>query len=216
MGPSESYKTRAKIITKTFCFAAPRACEPVVSPLPSKHRFLTHAPFFCLRHRSRKMSSTARLLSLIALVGGAAAAALTDEPRNLQARGIALTGARALQGSEPKDLAAADDANNGLVSARRKLEYGAPGTIAGLATGAMIILVYVILPLIILFSPLILVGLIIVVYCHCRHRKKRINYNALSMITAEERKERAKQYMAQFNPSQARPVVEAAPVAKMV
>ena len=160
------------------------------------------------------MSSAARLLSLIALVGGAAAA-LTDEPRSVQARGIALTGARALQGSEPKNLAAADDADNGLVPARRRLEYGAPGTIGGLATGAMIILVYVILPLIILFSPLILVGLIIVVYCHCRHRKKRINYNALSMITAEERKERAKQY-AQFNPSQARPVVEAAPVAKMV
>ena len=161
------------------------------------------------------MSSAARLLSLIALVGGAAAA-LTDKPRNVQARGIALTGARALQQSEPKDLAAADDADNGLVPARRRLEYGAPGTIGGLATGAMIILVYVILPLIILFSPLILVGLIIVVCCHCRHRKKRINYNAIAMITAEERKERAKQYMAQFNPSQARPVVEAAPVAKMV
>ncbi len=159
--------------------------------------------------------STARLLSLIALVGGAAAT-LTDKPRNVQARGVALTGARALlQKSESNDLAAAD-ADNGLVLARRRLEYGAPGTIGGLATGAMIILVYVILPLIILFSPLILVGLIIVVYCHCRHRKKRINYNALSMITAEERKERAKQYMAQFNPSQARPVVEAAPVAKMV
>ena len=85
-----------------------------------------------------------------------------------------------------------------------------------LATGAMIILVYSILPLIILFSPLILVFLIIVVYRHCRHRKKRINYNPIAMITAEERKERAKQYMAQFNPSQARPVVEAAPVAKMV
>ena len=144
------------------------------------------------------------------------AAALTDKPRNVQARGIALTGARALQQSEPKDLAAADDADNGLVPARRRLEYGAPGTIAGLATGAMIILVYVILPLIILFSPLILVFLIIVVYRHCRHRKKRINYNPIAMITAEERKERAKQYMAQFNPSQARPVVEAAPVAKMV
>ena len=181
--------------------------------MPSKHRLLTHAPLIAAP--VPQMSSAARLLSLIALVGGAAAA-LTDEPRNVQARGIALTGARALQGSEPKDLAAADDADNGLVPARRRLEYGAPGTIAGLATGAMIILVYVILPLIILFSPLILVGLIIVVYCHCRHRKKRINYNALSMITAEERKERAKQYMAQFNPSQARPVVEAAPVAKMV
>ena len=163
------------------------------------------------------MSSAARLLSLIALVGGAAAA-LTDEPRSVQARGIALTGARALQGSEPKNLAAADDADNGLVPARRRLEYGAPGTIAGLATGAMIILVYVILPLIILFSPLILVVLIIVVlqYCCCRHRKKRINYNPIAMITAEERKERSKQYMAQFDPSQARPVVEAAPVAKMV
>ena len=69
---------------------------------------------------------------------------------------------------------------------------------------------------VILFSPLILVVLIVVVYRHCRHRKNRINYNAISMITAEERKERAKQYMAQFNPSQARPVVEAAPVAKMV
>ena len=108
------------------------------------------------------MSSAARLLSLIALVG--AAAALTDKPRNVQARGIALTGARALQQSEPKDLAAADDADNGLVPARRRLEYGAPGTIGGLATGAMIILVYVILPLIILFSPLILVVLIIAVY----------------------------------------------------
>ena len=85
-----------------------------------------------------------------------------------------------------------------------------------MATGAMIILVYGILPLIILFSPLILVVSIIVVYCRCRHRKKRINYNPIAMITAEERKERAKQYMAQFNPSQARPVVEAAPVAKMV
>ena len=83
-------------------------------------------------------------------------------------------------------------------------------------TGFMIILVYVILPFIILFSPLILVVLIILVYRHCRHRKNRINYNAIAMITAEERKERAKQYMAQFNPSQARPVVEAAPVAKMV
>ena len=85
-----------------------------------------------------------------------------------------------------------------------------------LATGAMIILVYSILPLIILSSPLILVVLIVVVYRHCRHRKKRINYNPIAMITAEERKERAKQYMAQCNPSQARPVVEAAPVAKMV
>ena len=182
-----------------------------VSPFNQKHSLLTHAPLLAVV--SQTMPS-ARLLSLIAL--GGAAAALTDEPRNVQARGIALTGARALQGSEPKDLAAADDADNGLVPARRRLEYGAPGTIGGLATGAMIILVYVILPLIILFSPLILVGLIIVVYCHCRHRRKRINYNALSMITAEERKERAKQYMAQFNPSQARPVVEAAPVAKMV
>ena len=182
-----------------------------VSPFNQKHSLLTHAPLLAVV--SQTMPS-ARLLSLIALVG--AAAALPDEPRNVQARGIALTGARALQGSEPKDLAAADDADNGLVPARRRLEYGAPGTIGGLATGAMIILVYVILPLIILFSPLILVGLIIVVYCHCRHRRKRINYNALSMITAEERKERAKQYMAQFNPSQARPVVEAAPVAKMV
>ena len=182
-----------------------------VSPFNQKHSLLTHAPLLAVV--SQTMPS-ARLLSLIAL--GGAAAALTDEPRNVQARGIALSGARALQESEPKELAAADDAENGLVPARRRLEYGAPGTIAGLATGAMIILVYVILPLIILFSPLILVGLIIVVYCHCRHRRKRINYNALSMITAEERKERAKQYMAQFNPSQARPVVEAAPVAKMV
>ena len=181
-----------------------------VSPFNQKHSLLTHAPLLAVV--SQTMPS-ARLLSLIALVG--AAAALPDEPRNVQARGIALSGARALQESEPKELAAADDAENGLVPARRRLEYGAPGTIAGLATGAMIILVYVILPLIILFSPLILVGLIIVVYCHCRHRRKRINYNALSMITAEERKER-KQYMAQFNPSQARPVVEAAPVAKMV
>ena len=160
------------------------------------------------------MSSAARLLSLIALVG--AAAALTDKPRSVQVRSIALFGARALQKSESKDLAAADDADNGLVPARRRLEYGAPGTIGGLATGAMIILVYVILPLIILFSPLILVFLIIVVYRHCRHRKKRINYNPIAMITTEERKEREKQYMAQFNPSQARPVVEAAPVAKMV
>ena len=182
-----------------------------VSPFNQKHSLLTHAPLLAVV--SQTMPS-ARLLSLIALVG--AAAALPDEPRNVQARGIALSGARALQESEPKELAAADDAENGLVPARRRLEYGAPGTIGGLATGAMIILVYVILPLIILFSPLILVGLIIVVYCHCRHRRKRINYNALSMITAEERKERAKQYMAQFNPSQARPVVEAAPVAKMV
>ena len=181
-----------------------------VSPFNQKHSLLTHAPLLAVV--SQTMPS-ARLLSLIALVG--AAAALPDEPRNVQARGIALSGARALQESEPKELAAADDAENGLVPARRRLEYGAPGTIGGLATGAMIILVYVILPLIILFSPLILVGLIIVVYCHCRHRRKRINYNALSMITAEERKER-KQYMAQFNPSQARPVVEAAPVAKMV
>ena len=182
-----------------------------VSPFNQKHSLLTHAPLLAVV--SQTMPS-ARLLSLIALVG--AAAALPDEPRNVQARGIALSGARALQESEPKELAAADDAENGLVPARRRLEYGAPGTIAGLATGAMIILVYVILPLIILFSPLILVGLIIVVYCHCRHRKKRINYNPIAMITAEERKERAKQYMAQFNPSQARPVVEAAPVAKMV
>ena len=110
------------------------------------------------------MSSAARLLSLIALVG--AAAALTDKPRSVQVRSIALFGARALQTSESKDLAArpADDAENGLVPARRRLEYGAPGTIGGLATGAMIILVYSILPLIILFSPLILVVLIIAVY----------------------------------------------------
>ena len=65
-------------------------------------------------------------------------------------------------------------------------------------------------------SLIVLIAVLTVLCCHCRHRKKRINYNALSMITAEERKERAKQYMAQFNPSQARPVVEAAPVAKMV
>ena len=63
---------------------------------------------------------------------------------------------------------------------------------------------------------IVLIAVVTALCCHCRHRKKRINYNALSMITAEERKERAKQYMAQFNPSQARPVVEAAPVAKMV
>ena len=62
---------------------------------------------------------------------------------------------------------------------------------------------------------IVLIAVVTALCCHCRHRKKRINYNALSMITAEERKER-KQYMAQFNPSQARPVVEAAPVAKMV
>ena len=63
---------------------------------------------------------------------------------------------------------------------------------------------------------IVLIAVLTVLCCHCRHRKKRINYNPIAMITAEERKERAKQYMAQFNPSQARPVVEAAPVAKMV
>ena len=61
---------------------------------------------------------------------------------------------------------------------------------------------------------IVLIAVLTVLCCHCR--KKRINYNPIAMITAEERKERAKQYMAQFNPSQARPVVEAAPVAKMV
>jgi len=65
-------------------------------------------------------------------------------------------------------------------------------------------------------SLIVLIAVLTVLCCHCRHRKKRINYNPIAMITAEERKERAKQYMAQFNPSQARPVVEAAPVAKMV
>ena len=63
---------------------------------------------------------------------------------------------------------------------------------------------------------IVLIAVVTVLCCHCRHRKNQINYNTISMITAEERKERAKQYMAQFNPSQARPVVEAAPVAKMV
>ena len=63
---------------------------------------------------------------------------------------------------------------------------------------------------------IVLIAAVTVLCCHCRHRKNQINYNTISMITAEERKERAKQYMAQFNPSQARPVVEAAPVAKMV
>ena len=63
---------------------------------------------------------------------------------------------------------------------------------------------------------IVLIAVLTALCCHCRHRKNRINYNAIAMITAEERKERAKQYMAQFNPSQARPVVEAAPVAKMV
>ena len=63
---------------------------------------------------------------------------------------------------------------------------------------------------------IVLIAVSTALCCHCRHRKNRINYNAIAMITAEERKERAKQYMAQFNPSQARPVVEAAPVAKMV
>ena len=61
----------------------------------------------------------------------------------------------------------------------------------------------------------VLIAFVTVLCCRCRHRKNRINYNPIAMITAEERKE-AKQYMAQFNPSQARPVVEAAPVAKMV
>ena len=65
-------------------------------------------------------------------------------------------------------------------------------------------------------SLIVLIAVLTVLCCHCRHRKNRINYNAIAMITAEDRKERAKQYMAQFNPSQARPVVEAAPVAKMV
>ena len=63
---------------------------------------------------------------------------------------------------------------------------------------------------------IVLIAVVTVLCCRCRHRKNRINYNPIAMITAEERKERAKQYMAQFNPSQARPVVEAAPVAKMV
>ena len=63
---------------------------------------------------------------------------------------------------------------------------------------------------------IVLIAVLTVLCCHCRHRKNRISYNPIAMITAEERKERAKQYMAQFNPSQARPVVEAAPVAKMV
>ena len=63
---------------------------------------------------------------------------------------------------------------------------------------------------------IVLIAVLTVLCCHCRHRKKRINYNPIAMITAEERKEQAKQYMAQVNPSRARPVVEAAPVAKMV
>ena len=63
---------------------------------------------------------------------------------------------------------------------------------------------------------IVLIVVLTVLCCHCRHLKNRINYNPIAMVTAEERKERAKQYMAQFNPSQARPVVEGAPVAKMV
>ena len=63
---------------------------------------------------------------------------------------------------------------------------------------------------------IVLIAVVTALCCHCRHRKNRINYNAIAMIPAEERKERAKQYMAQFDPSQARPVGEAAPVAKMV
>ena len=62
---------------------------------------------------------------------------------------------------------------------------------------------------------IVLIAVLTALCCHCRHRKNRINYNPIATITAEERKERAKQYMAQFNPSQALPVVEA-PVAKMV
>ena len=71
---------------------------------------------------------------------------------------------------------------------------------------------------VVLFSPLIVVVLITVVFCHCRYRKKRMTtkqyiaqYKPIVMTTEEERKERTKQYMAQ-----ARTVVEAAPVAKMV
>ncbi len=43
---------------------------------------------------------------------------------------------------------------------------------------------------------IVLIAVLTVLCCHCRHRKKRINYNAIAMITAEDRKERAKQYMA--------------------
>jgi len=80
--------------------------------------------------------------------------------------------------------------------------------IFGLASLMLLIIVGATWPLI------VLIAVLTALCCHCR--KKRINYNPIAMITAEERKERAKQYMAQFNPSQARPVVEAAPVAKMV
>ena len=80
--------------------------------------------------------------------------------------------------------------------------------IFGFASLMLLIIVGATWPLI------VLIAVLTVLCCHCR--KNRINYNAIAMITAEERKERAKQYMAQFNPPQARPVVEAAPVAKMV
>ena len=83
-------------------------------------------------------------------------------------------------------------------------------SISGFAFLMLILIVGATWPLI------VLIAVVTVLCCHCRHRKNQINYNTLSMITAEERKERAKQYMAQFNPSQGRPVVEAAPVAKMV
>ena len=43
---------------------------------------------------------------------------------------------------------------------------------------------------------IVLIAVVTALCCHCRHRKKRINYNAIAMITAEDRKERAKQYMA--------------------
>ena len=81
-------------------------------------------------------------------------------------------------------------------------------SISGFAFLMLILIVGATWPLI------VLIAVLTVLCCHCR--KNRINYNAIAMITAEERKERAKQYMAQFNPSRARPVVEAAPVAKMV
>ena len=55
---------------------------------------------------------------------------------------------------------------------------------------------------------IVLIAVLTVLCCHCRHRKNRINYSPIAMTT--------EQYIAQFNPSQARPVVEAAPVAKMV
>ena len=43
---------------------------------------------------------------------------------------------------------------------------------------------------------IVLIAVLTALCCHCRHRKKRINYNPIAMITTDERKERAKQYMA--------------------